>query len=235
MFQADGLYDLPQDVADFAFDERVVAVFPDMIHRSIPGYATLLQMTAVVAGQFLQDGDHMYDLGCSLGGVSFAIHRFVAPKINISAVDVSSAMVARLRDYIQGVGFENITVLQEDIVKMELSPCKVVALNFVLQFIDPQVRDAVLTKVFAALPKGGVLLMAEKTHPSDRFSQAWHEAFKRSQGYSELAVAQKRESLENVMKTDDVETVIARLYKAGFSEVIAYYQGFAFMAWAALK
>ena len=29
-------------VADFVFDENVAAVFDDMIHRSVPGYGTVL-------------------------------------------------------------------------------------------------------------------------------------------------------------------------------------------------
>lgn len=234
-FLADDLYDAPQDVADFAFDERVVAVFPDMIHRSIPGYAALLQMTAVVAGQFLQDGDHVYDLGCSLGGVSLSIRRFVPQKVRISAVDMSPAMVARLRDYVAGAGVGDLDVIQADIVEMALAPCRVAVSLFVLQFIDPDARDGLLAKIYAALPAGGALLLAEKTRPVDARSQGWHEAFKRSQGYSELAVAQKRESLEHVMKTECAEAVVARLRRAGFAEVILYYQGFAFMAWAAVK
>lgn len=234
-FHADTLYDQPQSVTDFAFDERVVAVFPDMIHRSIPGYAALLQMTAVVAGQFLRGGDHVYDLGCSLGGVSLAIKRFVPTDVRITAVDLSEAMVARLGDYVAGAGIEGIEVLRKDIVDMPLAPCRVAVLNFVMQFIDPALRHALLAKIFAALPAGGALLVAEKTRPADERLRLWHEAFKRSQGYSELAVAQKRESLENVMKTDAVADVVARLQQAGFSEVIPYYQGFSFMAWAAVK
>lgn len=234
-FSPDTIFDAQQAVVDFAFDERTVAVFPDMIHRSIPGYAALLQMTAVVAGQFLQDGDHVYDLGCSLGGVSLAIRRFVARKVRITAVDLSPAMVARLRDYVAGAGVADMAVEQGDIVEMALAPCRVAVLNFVLQFIEPARRDALLAKVYAALPPGGALLVAEKTRPPDARLQAWHEAFKRAQGYSELAVAQKRESLENVMKTDAADTVVARLHQAGFAQVLPYYQGFAFMAWAALK
>ena len=32
------------EAGDFVFDERVVRVFPDMIRRSVPGYALALQM-----------------------------------------------------------------------------------------------------------------------------------------------------------------------------------------------
>ena len=50
-YNRDDLYDRPQAVVDFRFDERTAAVFPDMIHRSVPGYATLLQLFAVKIGR----------------------------------------------------------------------------------------------------------------------------------------------------------------------------------------
>lgn len=234
-FAQDNLFDAPQAVVDFQFDERTVAVFADMIHRSIPAYAGLLQMTAVVAGQFLRDGDHVYDLGCSLGGVSLALRQFVPAQLRISALDLSEAMVKRLRDYLSGVGIENIEVIQADLQDYPLQPCRVAVLNFVLQFIAPEVRDAVLANIYAALPQGGALLIAEKTRPEDTRMQSWYEAFKRSQGYSELAVAQKRESLEHVMKTDVAAVIEARLHKVGFQQIVLYYQGLPFKAWAAIK
>ena len=64
-YQRDTLYDTPQAVVDFRFDERTAAVFPDMIHRSVPGYATLLQLFAVIGAGFVPEGGHAYDLGCA--------------------------------------------------------------------------------------------------------------------------------------------------------------------------
>lgn len=234
-FVQDTLFDTPQAVVDFQFDERTVAVFADMIHRSIPAYASLLQMTAVVAGQFLRDGDHVYDLGCSLGGVSLAIRQFVPAQVQISAIDLSAAMVQRLTDYVAGSGIDNIEVIQADITDYPLQACRVAVLNFVLQFIAPEQRDTVLAKIYSALPTGGALLLAEKTRPDDERLQQWYEAFKRSQGYSELAIAQKRESLENVMKTDTAAVIEARLSRAGFMQIFPYYQGLPFRAWVAMK
>ncbi len=234
-FTTDNIFDQPQPVVDFRFDERTVAVFADMIHRSIPGYASLLQMTAVVAGQFVQHNDHIYDLGCSLGGVSLAIKKFVPTEVQITAVDLSSAMVARLQAYIAGTGVSGIEVLQADINTLALQPAKLIVLNFVLQFIEPVQRDALLAKIYATLPAGGALLIAEKTRPQKDCIRQWHEAFKRVQGYSELAIAQKRESLENVMKTDTTEVIENRLRHAGFKEIVPYFQGLSFKAWAAVK
>lgn len=231
----DTLYDSPLPAADFRFDERTAAVFPDMIHRSIPGYAALLQMTAAVAADFLKAGSHIYDLGCSLGGVSLALASLLPSGACITAVDISSAMIDRFQAYLAGAGISAITVQQADITAIELAPADLIVLNFVLQFIPPESRAAVLENIYRALPSGGALLIAEKIRPDNPRMTVWHETFKRLQGYSDMAIAQKRESLENVMKTDSLTLLRQRLLKAGFNTVEPYFQGLSFVAFAAVK
>ena len=85
-YQRDTLYDTPQAVVDFRFDERTAAVFPDMIYRSVPGYATLLQLFAVIGAGFVPEGGHVYDLGCALGGASIALQRRIPPTATIDEV-----------------------------------------------------------------------------------------------------------------------------------------------------
>jgi tRNA (cmo5U34)-methyltransferase len=50
-------------VPDFAFNEDVVRVFPDMIKRSVPGYPTIVENLGVLAAQFAQPNSVLYDLG----------------------------------------------------------------------------------------------------------------------------------------------------------------------------
>src|SRR5690606_3194721 len=70
----DQIYAEPLNViAGFAFDERVVAVFPDMIQRSVPGYSTIIAMTGVLAERYAQPNTRCYDLGCSLGASLLAM------------------------------------------------------------------------------------------------------------------------------------------------------------------
>ncbi len=46
----DTLYATPDpDLGLFAFDDKVASVFPDMIRRSVPGYATIVAMTGLLA------------------------------------------------------------------------------------------------------------------------------------------------------------------------------------------
>lgn len=234
-FAKDNIYDTPQAVADFRFDERVVAVFPDMIHRSIPAYGALLQLLGVIGARYVKENSLIYDLGCALGGASFALHTFMPPTARIVAVDLSSAMISRFQQYLNDAAITNIETQVADVVDVELAPCDVVILNFTLQFIPPTQRLPLLRRIYAALNPGGVLLLSQKVRPDNDNVRAWHEAFKAAQGYSEMAIAQKRESLEAVMPTNSLAEEEARLKAAGFNEVEHYFKALSFNAWLGRK
>ena len=61
----------------FTFDGAVARVFPDMIKRSVPGYAETVAMSGVIAGEYARDNTNLYDLGCSLGAVTLAMRHGV--------------------------------------------------------------------------------------------------------------------------------------------------------------
>ena len=206
-YQRDTLYDTLQAVVDFRFDERTAAVFPDMIHRSVPGYATLLQLFAVIGAGFVPEGGHVYDLGCALGGASIALQRHIPPTATIDAVDNAEAMTRRLAAYVEGAGISNIRVQQADITALDYRLADLIIMAFTL--------------------------LAEKTRPEDDRLRQWHESFKASQGYSQMAIAQKRESLERVMQTDRAATIETRLQQAGFTRIEPCFRALQFCGWVA--
>lgn len=241
----DRIYATPQEqVADFVFNEAVVRVFPDMIKRSVPGYPTIVENLGVIAGQFAQPHSALYDLGCSLGAVSQALRRHVqAEGCRVVAVDNSSAMVERCREYLyaQDSMFQEllpVEVVEADICQLEFQPASVVALNFTLQFIPREQRLALLTRIRQALLPGGALILSEKLRFEDAEEHALlgelHIAFKRANGYSELEIAQKRSAIENVMKPDSLAEHRERLAAAGFSKVIPWFQCLNFASLIAL-
>ena len=232
-YQRDTLYDTPQAVVDFRFDERTAAVFPDMIHRSVPGYAALLQLFAVIGAGFVPAGGQVYDLGCALGGASIALQRHIPASATIDAIDNAAAMTDRLAAYVAGAGIGNIRVQQADITALDYAPADLIILAFTLQFIPPSERDALLVRLRQTLRPGGALLLAEKTRPDDDRLRQWHEAFKASQGYSQMAIAQKRESLEKVMQTDRAAAIEDRLQRAGFSRIEPCFRALQFCGWVA--
>lgn len=226
------------------FNEAVVRVFPDMIKRSVPGYPTIVENIGVIASQFARPHSALYDLGCSLGAVSQALRRHVqAEDCRVVAVDNSSAMVERCREYLhaQDSMFQEllpVEVLEADICQLEFQPASVVALNFTLQFIPREQRLQLLGRIRQALLPGGALILSEKLRFADAEEQELltdlHIAFKRANGYSELEIAQKRSAIEHVMKPDSLEEHRERLLAAGFSKVIPWFQCLNFASLIAL-
>lgn len=241
MTQKDTIYATSQQVKDFTFDERVVEVFPDMIQRSVPGYATIVSTMGKLAGKYAQNNSNLYDLGCSLGAVTMSMRRNLNKEnCTIVAIDNSAPMVERCKLHLAGFKSDvPVDVRLGDITTETLENASVVALNFTLQFIPNDERQALLSKIFAALNPGGVLLLSEKIKApvvqDDELLIDLHHDFKRANGYSELEISQKRSAIENVMRPDTLETHHQRLAEIGFSSSMVWYQCFNFCSMIAIK
>ncbi len=228
---------------DFVFDDRVVSVFPDMINRSVPGYRQLVPMIGMLARRYAQAGSRLYDLGCSLGAVSIALQASVSvADAQIHAVDNSAEMIRKLREILERdllPGETAVLPREQDIRETEIENASVVVLNFTLQFIDPEARQDLIDRIYDGLNSGGVLLLSEKVCFEDGQEQAlqtdWHHDFKRTQGYSELEIARKRDALENVLRPESLKQHEKRLRAAGFKEVYRWFQAFSFVSIVAMK
>lgn len=238
----DNLYanPLPQ-VADFAFDDSVVKVFPDMIKRSVPGYATIINMIGNLAERYAQADSLCYDLGCSLGAATLAMrHRIQAANCSIVGVDNSEAMIAQCQQVISADSAETEVRLHcADLVDFPVENASVVVLNFTLQFVEVEKRAEILRKIYAGLKPNGVLILSEKLAFDDEQHQALmielHHNFKRANGYSDLEIAQKRSAIENVLIPETLATHRQRLKNAGFASVDVWFQCFNFASIIAIK
>jgi len=238
----DDLYRRPLDpVADFVFDDQVVAVFPDMIQRSVPGYAHVIAMSGVLAGYYAKPQTHLYDLGASLGATCHAIRTHVkAEGCTLIGVDNAPAMVDACQKLFMN---ENQTVLTKfvcaDIREVEITRASVVTMNFTLQFVPIEDRLVLLRKIYAGMVEGGILLISEKTLFTDVEKQArfttLHHHFKRVNGYSDLEIAQKRAAIEHVLIPESIETHLKRLEEAGFKCCDVWFQSLNFSSFIALK
>ncbi|AEX51658.1 carboxy-S-adenosyl-L-methionine synthase CmoA [Rahnella aquatilis] len=242
MANHDTLFSAPIDkLGDWTFDERVAEVFPDMIQRSVPGYSNIISMIGMLAERFVQPDSNVYDLGCSLGAATLSMRRNIkVPGCEIIAVDNSPAMVERCRRHIDAFRADTpVSVIESDILDIELKNASMVVLNFTLQFLEPADRQRLLNQVFQGMRPGAALVLSEKFSFEDKdvgellFNM--HHDFKRANGYSELEISQKRSMLENVMLTDSVETHKARLHQAGFQHTEVWFQCFNFGSLIALK
>jgi len=224
------------EIAEFAFDEKVSAVFADMLKRSVPGYGAIISMIAVFAKKYVQKDTAVYDLGCSLGACSLAVAQNV--ECRILAYDVSEPMIKEAKKLLKESEKEaNISFFCEDITKIDFEKSSFVALNLVLQFIKPDNRAALLKKINDSLTDGGVLILTEKisdTSDGEFFTDVYYD-FKQANGYSELEIAQKRAALENVLVTDSEKIHTDRLKSCGFKKVERWFQALNFRSYIAWK
>ena len=158
----------------------------------------------------------------------------------IIAVDNSEAMVARCRKRVSNTNRSvPIDVRLQNMLDTRIENASVVVLNFTLQFLDRGQRQTLIDRIAAGLRTGGVLIISEKICFEDEQEQAdqtaWHHDFKRSQGYSELEIAQKRNALEDVLRPETEAAHFKRLEQAGLSNPRRWFQCFSFASYIAFK
>lgn len=237
----DQLYASAQSAHPFKFDQKVAAVFPDMIKRSVPGYRNIIHQIQHLAANYVAKNSNCYDLGCSLGAASLAMsHGNSKSGVRIIAVDNSDAMIERCITNIQGFKHHTpIQLVQADIQDVPIENASMVVLNYTLQFIQQPLRFNVLKRIYQGMRKGGILLLSEKIIFADKkINQLMieqHHQFKRENGYSELEISQKRSALETVLVPETMPQHIQRLNDIGFSHVNSYHQQLNFVSFIAIK
>lgn len=236
----DNLFASADAVGDFVFDDKVADVFDDMVNRSIPGYGTILSMIGVLAAKYVLPGSNVYDLGCSLGGASFAMASSITTEnCTIHALDNSAAMIERLKLRLEEQSSGLIAPRCADILQCEIENASIVVLNFTLQFVAPADRQELIDKIYQGLNPGGILIISEKIIAPDPelnelLIELYHK-FKENMGYSKLEISQKRTALENVLIPETLEQHRARITSSGFRTFEAWFQCFNFASMIAFK
>ena len=225
-------------VKEFEFNDTVVEVFPDMINRSVPGYDLMLHMIGLYADIFVTDNSRIYDLGCALGASTLVAKQQTDDRPrSIVAVDLSDPMISRCKQLFADVN--DIDWVCGDILSVDISNASMVILNLTLQFLEPETRMQQLKQIVDGMNSGGVLVLCEKvSFESENENQRMielHQAFKKSRGYSELEISQKRSALERVMQLDEDELQITRLLEVGFSEAYRCLRCLNFVSYLAIK
>ena len=237
----DTLFDTKAPAEKFEFNERVAEVFDDMLDRSVPFYKKVIEMTAEIMGGALQQGDAVYDLGCSTGTTLLHLARMMESKrLRFIGVDNSKAMLNKaLRKAEMFSMADRILFIEQDITRVDFSGAGGIILNYTLQFIKPAVRLEFLEKIYSALRPGGVLILSEKIGSQDRefnalFLDSYHR-YKKRRGYSELEISNKREALENVLIPLSIRENMDMLKRAGFRRAETFFQWFNFVSVVAAK
>ena len=229
---------------DFAFDANVSAVFDDMVSRSVPYYTELQSMLADLTVAFLPEaGGLVCDLGCSTGTTIglLASHPRVPATTRFLGLDNSPDMLTRARSKLAPhVKAGRVSLMEADLnAELDLPQCNVVLMNWILQFVRPLHREAVLRHIAERLAAPGALLLSEKVLVSDSFlNRAYIDLYlryKKKQGYSDEEIQRKREALENVLIPYRVEENVQMLHRCGFRTVDVFFRWFNFASIVAVK
>jgi tRNA (cmo5U34)-methyltransferase len=236
----DEIYERRNNEAPFCFNDEVAKVFPDMLQRSIPGYAATIEAIGSLAARYVHADTNCYDLGCSLGAATIAMRQGIAATgCNIVAVDTAPAMSKRCEDVVAEDDrlFSHATtveIIEADIRDIEIANASMVVMNYTLQFLNIKDRSAMMRSIHDGLNEGGLLVLSEKVvdenEDMEQLLVDLHHEHKRRNDYSALEVSRKRAALENVLVPETVAAHHARLAEAGFRNSAVWLRYFNFVS-----
>jgi tRNA (cmo5U34)-methyltransferase len=217
-------------------------VFDDMVARSVPYYDEVQRLQVDLAVEFLPDRESLvYDLGCSTGTTLHLLssHPRCPRSARFVGLDNSPAMLDKARAKLAPAG-GRVELLEADLnAGVELRPCRIVFLNWTLQFVRPLYREALIRRIFEALEPGGALFLSEKVLLSssllNRLYIEHYLQYKRSRGYSDAEIQRKREALENVLVPYRLEENRLMLERAGFGTIDPFFRWLNFACLLAVK
>jgi len=173
-----------------------------MLSRSVPFYDEMNKLTVAFALKYITPNSTVYDLGCSTASTLIQITQKSKIDFKPIGVDNSNAMLIQAINKAKAYGLE-INFLEANIFDIDFAPSSVIISNYTLQFIRPLLREKLVKKIYDALDDGAVFIFSEKIISEDKrldklMIDEYYE-FKKTKGYSEFEISQKREALENVL------------------------------------
>jgi len=225
-------------IKQFEFDEEVASVFDDMLNRSVPFYKEMQRLSINFACNFLNENDKVYDLGCSTASTLIELSKHCKHNLELIGIDNSTAMLNRASKKAKAFGVD-IELINSDLHDVDYTNAKLILSNYTLQFIRPLQREKLVKKVFDSLENEGIFIFSEKVISSNsklnKQSIDEYYEFKKTQGYSEFEISQKREALENVLIPYTEEENKKMILDAGFSHCETIFKWVNFATFIAIK
>lgn len=225
-------------IKQFEFDEEVASVFDDMLNRSIPFYKEMQRLSINFACNFLKENDKVYDLGCSTASTLIELSKHCKYNLNLIGIDNSKAMLEHASNKAKAFGVQ-IELINADLHNINYEDAKLIFSNYTLQFIRPLQREKLVKKIYDSLDEKGIFIFSEKVISTDsslnkQCIDEYYE-FKKTQGYSEFEIAQKREALENVLIPYTEDENRKMIKDAGFAHCETIFKWVNFATFIAIK
>ena len=240
--QKDNVFkDAQRPAYDFKFNKEVATVFDDMVVRSVPFYEEMQRMVAELSKDFAVKGTNIYDLGCSTGTTMINLDKILSDDIGFVGIDNSDEMLTKCKANLEAAGVSRkVTFENQDLnCNIEMDNPSVVIFCLTLQFLRPLNREKILKKIRECLPENGAVILIEKilTEHSicNRLFIEHYYTFKKRNGYNEIEIAKKRESLENVLVPYKLSENEELLKSCGFRFTEVFFKWYNFTGLIAIK
>ncbi|MDR2789867.1 MAG: carboxy-S-adenosyl-L-methionine synthase CmoA [Campylobacteraceae bacterium] len=222
----------------FEFDESVASVFDDMLSRSIPFYAEVLNLVCDLCLKYAHINSTITDLGSSTANTLLSISKKTKIPLRLRGIDNSDAMCERARQKIKAYGAD-IEIVNGDIMEQNFGMNSAIIANYTFQFIRPPKRAELAKKIYESLENGGICIFSEKIIYENKDLNKkiidLYLTFKKWQGYSDFEITQKREALENVLVPYTENENMEMMKMAGFHEVVSVFKYANFATFLAIK
>jgi tRNA (cmo5U34)-methyltransferase len=228
---------MTKHIKDFSFAEHALT-FDRHIKDSIPGYASLVKRTLRYSRRFVQPHSNVYDIGCSSGRTLASISRANShSRTGVKYIGIDCEP-----------GFEplwhkhrapDLRFVCGDARNLPLENASLVISHFIVQFILPKDKRALLRRVHDGLVVGGALIIAEKVlAPTPRLQEAvtslYHQ-YKLERGFTAEQILHKARQLDGQMTCMSEAELRHALQEAGFTEIERIWGEAPFAGFVALK
>lgn len=227
----------PNNPDKFEFDEEVAIIFDNMARRSIPLYEDVHKLHArLTVQEFLhhkseRGGGAPYfgvlDVGASTGNLFKELFNYGATdrqcsvsEMSLHAVDPCPFMVEEIESRYRGVKTHTLSCFDLDQVPEMFN---VVALHYVLQFIEPESKEDALRTIRSKMPPGGLLLFSQQEELAcphyQKVVNIHYDNFQVGRGYTHQEISATNHALENSMWLSTAEETHDLLIRCGFSHI----------------
>ena len=220
------------------FDDKVTAVFDDMLERSIPQYHIMREGVASLVQAFVKEGDNIIEIGCSNGIGLEQVIKSTENNCSYIGLEISEPMLKEAQKRLKG--YKNVDIYNADVRFYNFdTPAQVILSVLTLMFIPIEYRQQVVDKCYQALPEGGALIVVEKilgeTGNLNNLYVNEYLRMKEKNGYSQEQIDRKRHSLEGVLVPLTATWNKQLLTSAGFRYIDCFWRWMNFAGWIAIK
>lgn len=224
--------------ANWNFSGKVPEIFDNHILKSVPLYNEGHNLICQLSDFFLYNNSVCYEIGCSTGTLLEKLAKHNESKsINLIGVEIEEDMVKLAKN--KTASFQNIEILNEDVLNLELQKSDLIISYYTIQFIKPRIRQLIFDKIYDSLNWGGAFVLFEKVRGADaRFQDittALYTDYKIEQGFTKEEIFDKTRSLKGVLEPFSTQGNLDLLKRAGFKDINTIMKYVCFEGFLAIK